>query len=1020
MNKKRILSIPTVLTVLCFALVLALTLFCVPTEARAATEGYYTYTVSNGEATITDCVSNISGDVTIPSTLGGCPVVAIGKNAFAVSINITSVIIPDGVTVIGESAFSLCGKMNSVTIPDSVTAIGKNAFQACAALTEVTIPASVTTIGDNAFYYCTSLTGVWVSENNSAYSSDENGILFDKNKTALLLVPGTVSGSYTVPNGVTAIGTYAFYNCRSNLIDVTLPDSLTAIGEGAFYGCTGLTVVTIPEGVTTVGAKAFYDCKNLTDVTLPGSLRSIGESAFRNCTGLTAVTIPDGVKTIGKEAFGYCTGLTGVTIPASVTAVGDNAFYNCTGLTGVYISDVAAWCRISFSQAASNPLMYCGTLYLHGEPVVELLIPNGATTVGDFAFYNYSSLIGVTIPDSVTSIGKSAFAACKNLTDVTIPGSVAAIGESAFSGCSALTDVTIRDGVTSLGNSAFYNCTALNAVMIPDSVTVLEKGAFRNCSSLTDITIPGSIAAIGNGAFSYCSGLTNVTIQEGVTAIGKDAFRSCYKLTQVSIPYSVTSIDSYAFVSDSKLQSVYYHGTEETWGNISIASENTYLTRAKRYYEDHVFTKYDIVQEPTCGLDASKCAKCDICGTMDVKSEVGTATGLHSFVDYVSNGDGTEIAKCENCHVTDTRSVFLTQPENVTVNSGQTAQFTVSSNREIVSYKWEYRRYHVWFGVDLEGSDTGTLTIPATGAVHGLDYRCFVTFADGTRVYTEIGELTVLTEITGITNPTDQTVFLGEKALFTASAEGEGIRYRWQYQRPNGKNWYYTTMEGYQKPTVMIKTTAARDGYKYRCEITDVTGKTVYTEAATMRVQRFTGHPADVFAAPNADVQFAVKLYLTDDFTYQWQYSSDGGNSWSDSTLNGYNTDTLTLEADEARNGYQYRCVVTDAGNCTAFSKAASLHVGDSVNIINQPASFTGAVDTNAVFTVKATDVYSYQWQYRRSATGSWYDTAAEGNKTEEVTVAITSGRDGYQYRCIITGLDGQIHYTDIATLTVN
>ena len=211
------------------------------------------------------------------------------------------------------------------------------------------------------------------------------------------------------------------------------------------------------------------------------SVTSIGGWAFRYCDGLTSVTIPNSVTSIGNYAFQYCDGLTSVTIGNSVTSIGDNAFYDCSRLTSVHIYDIAAWCDIDFSNYESNPLSYAHHLYLNGEEVKDLVIPNSVTSIGDDAFHGCSALTSVTIPNSVTSIGHGAFLGCSGLTLVTIPNSVTSIGSCAFSCCSGLTSVTIPNSVTSIGYEVFSYCSALTSVTIPNSVTSIGVQAFYEC-----------------------------------------------------------------------------------------------------------------------------------------------------------------------------------------------------------------------------------------------------------------------------------------------------------------------------------------------------------------------------------------------------------------------------------------------------------------------------------------------------------------------------------------------------------
>ena len=225
-----------------------------------------------------------------------------------------------------------------------------------------------------------------------------------------------------------------------------------------------------------------------------------------------------------------------------VTSIGNFAFYNCTSLTSVTIPDsvtsIGAW---AFSGCAS---------------LTSVTIPDSVTSIDGDAFYNCASLASVTIPDSVTSIGVYAFYHCSSLTSVTIPDSVTSIGDWAFSDCVSLTSVTIPDSVTSIGGDAFYNCTSLASVTIPDSVTSIGAYAFYDCTSLTSVTIPNSVTSIGWGAFSYCTSLTSVTILDSVTSIGGKAFCGCTSLTSVTIPGSVTSIGDSAFRYCSSLTSV--------------------------------------------------------------------------------------------------------------------------------------------------------------------------------------------------------------------------------------------------------------------------------------------------------------------------------------------------------------------------------------------------------------------------------------------------------------------------------
>lgn len=231
--------------------------------------------------------NDVAGELSIPQEAGGYDVTEIGEKAFYGCGGLRSVDIPASVEVVGDDAFFGCGGLRSVDIPPSVTAVGEGTFGECGGLTAVTIPASVASIAAGAFGGCGGLVSVRVEDGNPVYSSVE-GVVYDKERTVLRLVPAGRTGAFSIPA------------------------SVTAIAEGAFRDCCGLTSVFIPASVT-----------------------EIGRGAFLRCRGLTAVDIPASVESIGRAAFGWCRGLRSVVVPASVTEVGGYAFWFCDSLREV-------------------------------------------------------------------------------------------------------------------------------------------------------------------------------------------------------------------------------------------------------------------------------------------------------------------------------------------------------------------------------------------------------------------------------------------------------------------------------------------------------------------------------------------------------------------------------------------------------------------------------------------------------------------------------------------------------------
>ena len=315
------------------------------------------------------------------------------------------------------------------------------------------------------------------------------------------------------------------------------------------------TKATTPYTTSKFGANIVsntYDAdKECWVIMFDGPVKSIGLKAFYNRTSLTSVTIPDSVTEIGVQAFYYCTSLTSVTIPDSVTKIRQDAFVDCTSLTSVHITDIAAWCQISYDGLWANPLYYAHNLYLNGELVTDLVIPDSITKINWGAFMGCTSLTSVIIPDSVTSIGTNAFDGCTSLTSITIPNSITEIRNYTFDYCTSLANITIPDSVTSIGECAFRTCKSLTNITIPDSVTEIGEEAFSRCSSLTNITIPDSFTTIGQEAFSFCTSLTSVTIGNSVTEIRERAFAECYSLT--SFYGKFASVDNRCLIVNGKL-----------------------------------------------------------------------------------------------------------------------------------------------------------------------------------------------------------------------------------------------------------------------------------------------------------------------------------------------------------------------------------------------------------------------------------------------------------------------------------
>ena len=493
-----------------------------------------------------------------------------------------SYVIPNSVTSIGSSAFSGCN-LTSIEIPSSVASVDNGAFSGCKRLASINIPNSVTSVGSDAFSVCSNLTSV------------------------------------TISNNVTSVSAGVFNGC-SSLTSITIPSGVTSIGGSAFNNCTGLTSITIPSAVTSIGSSAFSNCTGLTSITIPSGVTSIKGNAFRGCTNLGEIIYPSGVTPESNAIPGTATqvkytetgnklNVTAITLgsdKSSLTvtnamnivyvAEGERSKVAKTGHDHIYSDYVCQICGAADNKCGDNATWAYDdttkTLTISGTgamtdwtssrdvpwndkaaDIKNVVIEEGITSVGKYAFKGCSSLTSVTIPNGVDSIGSWAFDGCTSLTSITIPNSVTSIKTYAFQN-SGLSSITIAEGsqLKDIGTRAFYNCSYLTAIDIPSSVTSINQEAFSGCTSLSSIAIPNGVTSISANTFNGCSSLSSITIPNSVTYIGANAFYGCSSLTAITIPNNVTSIDDRAFSGCSSLSSITIPGKVATIGQSAFSN----------------------------------------------------------------------------------------------------------------------------------------------------------------------------------------------------------------------------------------------------------------------------------------------------------------------------------------------------------------------------------------------------------------------------------------------------------------
>lgn len=596
--------------------------------------------------------------------------------------NLKSVNIPKSVETIGNSAFYGCSSLPSVNIPDGVATIGSSAFRGCSSLSSISIPSSVTSIGSDAFYECTGLQGCYITDlkawceiefGEEGYYTGSNPLCcahtlyLNNSKVQRLVIPDGITEvkpcafdgctsivSVKIPDGVTNIGEMAFNEC-SQLLVATLSDKsqLEGIDDKAFYRCSLLNSINIPSKVQTIGVSAFQYCLSLSSVTFADDavLTSIGKNAFCNCKKLTTIKIPGSVRTmgsgvfdssglvsiiisegmdkIGSSAFYNCSSLESITLPSTLTSIGTSAFSGCGMIKAVYISDLFAYCNITYGNSQSggsgmawgyedkysNPLTRAGNLYLNGELIEDLVIPDGITKINMFAFWGGKCFKSITIPEGVDEIGYMAFASCDSVTSISLPSTLTTIYAKAFK-------ASRNDGWRG-GRDMYYNGDISQWLGITfnddwneylsGNVGMRQRYYFNGEQVCGDISIPEGIATIGTMAFAGNQDITSVIIPSTVEVIGEEAFWYCSGLKNIyARPIFAPDLGTSALDYCGALANIYINPEDEELTVLSYESKWTDQTDLLRIAPMDMTISGEQTAESIKELKAAYCAVNDV------------------------------------------------------------------------------------------------------------------------------------------------------------------------------------------------------------------------------------------------------------------------------------------------------------------------------------------------------------------------------------------------------------------------
>ena len=1059
------------LTTLVLTLLLVLTLAPSPAAAYTSGDWTYLYIYNDNHDIVAIRLNGYSGSdttLTIPATIEGYPVTIIGT--FGKNSTVTDVTIPESVATIDSSAFSSWTALQNVNILGSVGSIGHAAFDGCAALRSINLPSGLSVISDYAFYGCAALQDI----------SIPSGVTFIGNRA---FMGCTALSEIDLPDTVSTIGPYAFNRC-TRLESVSLPASLTTLEEGTFNSCDALSDISLPAGLLTIGSSCFYGCSQLPAIDIPSGVREISTDAFRACSRLQTVTLHEGLVTIGNYAFYNCINLTGISLPDTVEILGRFAFYGCSQLADVALSqnldsmgERAFYnCAALKSIALPDTLTAIPAYAFYGCSALKTAsLGAGTVSIDTCAFSGCTALQAITIPDTVTSIGAQTFNNCSNLTKAVIGNGLVTIPFSAFGGCQRLSDLTIGSGVKTIESNAFSECKQLTAVSLPQGLTSIKSNAFNNCNMLTEIVLPEGLESIYACAFNGCTVLSQVTIPSSLKYAEANIFAGTayystadnwtgnllingstliaaknINMNYAVIPANIRVIAGSCF--NNVIKAIYYEGTQAQWEEIAVGPANSNLANMTMYYETDGPVLFETQPADLLLLKGKTAAFTVAVNKENVSYQWQYQTpGSTEWANATATGNKTATLKVPatlsrsgysyRCAVTDapgytffSGTAILTvkspvaitsSPASVTAVTGSTVVFDVEATGDIKTWQWQYKTASgtTWTNAGGSAAKTASYSVNASKTYNGYSYRCVITGEAGDSVTSGIAVLTVKTPAVINTQPKSVTAYTNTTARFWINASGDIESYQWQYKTPSGSSWLNATAEGNKTATLMVPVTKGRNGYRYRCVVTDTLSNKVITDVVTLTAKvklAITSQPVSVSMNAGGYAYFKVSA-VGESVKYQWQYRTPSNSTWLNATATGNKTASLKVPATANRNGYSYRCVLTDIDGNTMNSVSVRLTVNTPAPAITtQPANVTAAAGDTAVFQVKTTGtVASYQWQYKTASGSTWANATATGNKTATLKVPVTAARNGNSYRCRITFSTGKVLTSNAAKLTV-
>ncbi|MBR0355007.1 MAG: leucine-rich repeat protein [Oscillospiraceae bacterium] len=739
-----------------------------------------------------------------------------------------------------------------------------------------------------------------------------------------------------------------WYDYRAQITGLLIDCQVQYIGAYAFADCTRMAWSDQQGGYTLscrgIGDCAFLACYKIDYMDLGPSLTSIGRQAFDYCEGLKRVTIRS-APSLGHRAFANCTALEEICFLGGVPGFSENTFGGSAHALAWYPEDYGAWTSSVRQNYGGTLTWKCGYHGWCGDDIcwdIDLdtgeLSLSGSGETWDFdqtvyrsdgveeslgtepSFRNYfrrpdgtyifDSILSVTVGEGVTRLGKRTFEHLENAESFSLPETLVSIDQLAFAYCSALVDVIIPAHVDSINYGLFVECSNLKEIRFLGHAPNIHAKAFEDVTAKVyyyPLSFWAAVAGepyggnlvwvcddqIGDDVawFLYASGTLEI-YGSGKTWNFDDDVPGFYELrdecVRLDVESGVTGLGMYLF---SRMDQLEYAAFPETLREIGqSAFGNSGL-------QEIVFTGDAPSFGKNCFFNVSATASypADKAGwTADVMQNYGgTITWAPKVV----------------------KPTITTQPKSVSTTAGTTVKFSVKATGGDLKYQWYYRTSSTgtWTKSTGTGAATKTLTVEAKAYRSGYQYRCRVSNIMGYK-YSSAATLTVtaLAKPTITTQPKSQTAAVGATAKFTVAATGGSLKYQWYYRTSSSGSWQKSTGTGATTKTLSVEAKAYRDGYQYRCKVSNAAGYK-YSSAATLTVltkPAITTQPKSQTATAGTTVTFTVMA--TGATSYQWYYRTSSTGEWKKCTGADATTASISVEAKSYRDGYQYRCKVSN------------------------------------------------------------------------------------------------------------